>query len=519
MAQIKEPASYPRSDLAETVPEGGGPRNDTGGEPQPGPAAPSGREPRQPNPWDYTPDKEPRPDLRDFDLTPRPVEVPADAWNNEEETRQAENRAAQGIVDQGYTGAGKKGTGFENFNRYLGANMGAAKQAAEAWSRPIKEQGAAFETGMAESAGAAIEAAGKGVTGTGSAGGGAPVIAAANEPTFEVNGQTLTRTQASDLRNATQQQIDGARQRGDNATANALQSVLDTMPSAKDLLGGVGTQPDGTVSPETAKELHDKGGYTGPTSWEGLQDLQRQAADIAGRANQLGSFEGLASRSRELGSTTGGSMLDAALLSSIGGRELGETSRFKGLEEALGKKAEEVGAAIKTGIDTGAANQAELQKALEAYEKQVAEGKVAGKDTSKDQSWESYFSPGEELAKNFINPSRLMSQIHLPKIVQFLINPGPTLFGGGNDNGERGLTGMVAGLLSGGKRGYTAAFRPDEKGVYDSMTRMELQLLEAMPHDEQRAWIEERKKQLGMDTSARASAGALGARIKERGLG
>lgn len=516
MAQIKEPASYPRSDLAETIPEGGGPRNDEGGGGQPGPIASPGREP--PEPPIYTPDKEPRPDIKDWEAKDPPVEVPADAWNNDaelEEQRQAENTAANRIVDQGYTGAGKKGTGFENFNRYLGANMGAAKSAAEAWSRPVKEQGAAFETGMGESAGAVIDAAGKGVVDATGGAGGTPVIA---EPSFQVNGQTLTGAQVSDMRDSLQNQINALRGGGDNQSADSLQAMLDSLPSAKDILGG-GTQPDGTVTIETAQELHDLGGYTGPTAWKDLQDLQGQAADIASRAGQLGSFDGLASRSRELGSTTGGSMLDAALLGSIGGRELGETSRFKGLEEALGKKADEVGTAIKTGIDTGAANQAELQKALEAYEKQVAEGKVAGKDTTKDQDWESYFSPGEEIAKNFINPSRVMSQLHIPKGIQFFLNPGPTIFGGGTDAGERQITSMLAGGLSGGKRGYTAAFRPDEKGVYDSMSRMELRLLEQMDHDDQRTWINERKRQLGLDTSAKASAGALGARINERGLG
>lgn len=516
MAQIKEPASYPSSNLAETIPEGGGPRNDGGGG---GPRESPGRE--VPEPPIYTPDKG-TPDgnggtlggiggsrgwrgagAADRPLTPNPVDGPfqmPEARNVDEEHAR---ELPQQIVDEGYTGAGKKGTGFENFNRYLGANMGAAKQAAEAWSRPVKEEGAAFETGMGDSAGAVIDAAGKGVTGTGGKDGAAPVV---GEPTFQVNGQTLTRTQASDLRNATQDTVDMLRQNGQEEAAAAVEATMAGMPSAKDLLGGVETQPEGTVSPETARKLHETGGYTGPTAWEGLQDLQGQAADIAGRANQLGSFEGLASKSRELGSTTGGSMLDAALLSSIGGRELGETSRFTGLEEALGKKADAVGAAIKTGIDTGAANQAELQKALEAYEKQVAEGRVAGKDTSKDRSWNQYFNRGEELAKNIANPSRWASHLGLPSWLTTVINPGPAIFGGGSDKGERGLTGTIAGILSGGKRGYTAAFRPDEQNVYDSMTRSELALLESMPHDEQRTWISNRKRELGLRSDSAFSA-------------
>lgn len=513
MAQIREPATYPSSQLAETVPEGGGQRNDGSGGPQSGPVAAPGREPKESN---TNPDEGGGGIAGSAGLTPwnppatynqdePQVDEEEDARRREQEIAEGnrlQRNAAWNIIDQGYTGAGKKGTGFENFNRYLGANMGAAKQAAEAWSKPVKEEGAQFETGMNESAGAVIDAAGKGVVDATGGGGAAPIV---GEPTFQVNGQTLTRTQATELRGSLQNQINTLRQSGDNSTADSLQSVLDTMPSAKDLLGG-GTQAAGTVTPETAKKLLDSGGYTGPTAWEGLQDLQSQAADIASRASQLGSFEGLASRSRELGSTTGGSILDAALLGSIGGRELGETSRFKGLEEALGKKAEEVGAAIKTGIDTGAANQAELQKALEAYEKQVAEGKVAGKDTSKDRSWSQYFNRGEELAKNIANPSRWGAHLGLPRWLMTVINPGPAIFGGGSDKGERGLTGTIARILSGGKRGYTAAFRPDERNVYDSMTRSELALLESMPHDEQRAWISNRKRELGVRSDSAFSA-------------
>lgn len=516
MAQIKEPASYPVSQLAETVPEGGGQRNDGGGGPQSGPVAAPGREPKESNPYDVNPDEGGGGIAGSAGLTPwnppakynqdePQVDAEEDARRREQEIAEGnrlQRNAAWNIIDQGYTGAGKKGTGFENFNRYLGANMGAAKQAAEAWSKPVKEEGAQFETGMNESAGAVIDAAGKGVTGTGG-GGAAPIV---GEPTFQVNGQTLTRTQATELRGSLQNQINTLRQSGDNSTADSLQSVLDTMPSAKDLLGG-GTQAAGTVTPETAKKLLDSGGYTGPTAWEGLQDLQSQAADIASRASQLGSFEGLASRSRELGSTTGGSILDAALLGSIGGRDLGEAGKYKELEKALGVQADKVGEAIQAGIKQGGENQEALQKALELYKKQQADAGVKGAG-EKEKSWDEYYNLGEQAWSNAVSPGRMFeSGGILGKGAGLMFDPvGTTIraFTGGKTGFQEGFQRFGLGAYNeidkafGGKgnKRPTAVFLPDEKDVYESLSEADLRALELMPYSEQRAEIDRIKKGL-----------------------
>jgi hypothetical protein len=199
-------------------------------------------------------------------------------------------------------------------------------------------------------------------------------------------------------------------------------------------------------------------------------------------------------------------MLDAALLGSIGGRDLGEASKYSELEKALGVQAGKVGDAIQSGVKQGGENQAALQAALELYKKQQADAGVQGPG-EKEKAWDDYFNMGEQLWSGMVAPDRVFDSIPYGDGLGLMVDPiGSTVrfLTGGKTGFQEGFQQMGLNAYNeldktfGGKgdKRRTAVFRNDERDVYDSLSEADLRALELMPYNEQRTEIERIKKGL-----------------------
>lgn len=429
---------------------------------------------------------------------------PAPTQDQSPEAKQAQQSGAKinslGTYDEPYTygGTGEKGTGFENFERYLNANAGTIKNTQNAWATQAleaqKSANQALDTGLADWQ------------------------------------KDMTYTAGPSPEESANKRIEMAKSDADKAKANydyLKKALIDTginlspeerasveaarkeMERTADVLknSGKGTAVDvtnATAAASTLRHQQDLAAARDFYQGEAAKKIDQTAQEAAARTKELTSgYEGIAGKSKAAGNSVGEAAFDAALLGSGTAGEQGR-STVKAGGEALGAHLAD------TKQNADAAQQQLLdqyQKALDQYNQYIGKAQVgpppgAAAKKGPSKSFSDYFGPGgyvgHLLRAPFVNPQRLANtqmegEPEWLKSIQNSIGSG---FGLDNTNRGVGEEQNLAGLTGGALPGGQAYFDAHDEDVYNSMSDEEIHNLERMTPTEQHAWLAERRKQV-----------------------
>lgn len=395
-----------------------------------------------------------------------------------------------------YGGAGEKGTGFENFQRYVDANKGAISK----WQ---SEHEKASKTGLitagnnvsqAESDFAsAIEAPGT------------PDVSGSNPEEAATAGRRADSQKASDAARAALDEFRASHgdtpfkdwSQEDRVKLGELQRAAEK--TVKDLGATpehAPTDPKGALTKAADAEQQHRDTVAALDFYksQSAQNITANANDVAKRTSELSVGEGMFGAMRERGETVGQATLGASLLGSgDAGRISSEaTQGANALSDRLTALPGSIEATREKELGASDERMGGYQAALE---KLKVENKQRLQANKPSKAWGDYINPLESVIAGIANPRKNLARAGAPGWLGDVLDPAGWLMGTGD---ERGWEGQIVNTLSGGARHSAAAFRGDEEAVYNTFSDSELLALEKMDENEQRKAIDQRRQELGM---------------------